>query len=92
MVLILAGNIKGRHHQLYFFTSVSLLSKLLAQGMYGCGTIRTNRKQYPSEISAEAQKFKRGESTFRHCGNIVATAWKDNKVVNECRAAPVLIK
>ena len=71
-----------RHHQLYFdnfFTSISLLSKLLAQGTYGCGTVRTNRKQYPSEISVEAQRFKCGESTFR---NIVATAWKDNKVVN----------
>ena len=25
---------------------------------------------------------KRGQSTFHQCGNIVATAWKDNKVVN----------
>ena len=85
VVLTLAESIKGRHHQLYFdnfFTSISLLSKLLAEGTYGCGTIRTNRKQYPSEIGVEAQRFKRGESTFRQCGNIVATAWKDNKVVN----------
>ena len=85
VVLTLAESIKERHHQLYFdnfFTSISLLSKLLAQGTYGCGTIRTNRKHYPYEISVEAQRFKRGESTFRQCGNIVATAWKDNKVVN----------
>ena len=33
-------------------------------------------------MTDEAKKFKRGESTSRQCGNIVATAWKDNKVVN----------
>jgi hypothetical protein len=44
--------------------------------------IRTNRKQYPAEISDEVKKSDRGESTFRQCGNLVATAWKDNKVVN----------
>ena len=85
VVLRLAESIKGRHHQLYFdnfFTSISLLTKLLSEGTYGCGTIRTNRKQYPSEISTEAQRFKRGESVFRQSGNLVVTAWKDKKVVN----------
>ena len=85
VVLTLAESIKGRHHQLYFdnyFTSINLLMKLLSEGTYGCGTIRTNRKQYPSEISVEAQRFQRGESVFRQSGNLVATAWKDNKVVN----------
>ena len=85
VVLTLAESIKGRNHQLYFgnyFTSISLVTKLLTQGTYTCGTIRTNRKHYPSEINTQAQRFKRGESTFRQCGNIVATAWKDNKVVN----------
>ena len=84
VVLTLAESIKGKNHQLYFdnyFTSISLMTKLLAQGTYACGTIRTNRKHYPSEINTEAQRFKRGESTFRQCGNVVATAWKDNKVV-----------
>lgn len=84
VVLTLAECIKGRHHQLYFdnyFTSINLLSKLLSEGAYGCGTIRTNRKQYPSEINVEAQRFQSGESIFRQSGNLVATAWKDNKVV-----------
>ena len=85
VVLTLAESVKGRHHQLYFdnyFTSINLLTKLLSEGTYGCGTIRTNRKQYPSEISVEAQRFQRGESAFRQSGNLVTTAWKDNKVVN----------
>ena len=37
---------------------------------------------YPAEIGDEVKKSSRGESTFRQCGNLVATAWKDNKVVN----------
>ena len=85
VVLTLSESVKGKHHQLYFdnfFTSFTLLEKLLSQGTYGCGTIRTNRKNFPSNMTDEAKKFKRGESTFRQCGNIVATAWKDNKVVN----------
>ena len=85
VVLTLSESIKGRHHQLFFdnfFTSISLLDKLLAQGTYGCGTIRSNRKNFPSEVSEEAKRFPRGESAFRQCGNFVATAWKDNKVVN----------
>ena len=75
---MLSELIKNRHHQLYFdnfFTSVSLLDKLLSQGTYACGTIRTNRKNFPSEMSNEAKKFKRGEFVFRQYGDIVVTSW-----------------
>ena len=83
-VVLSSDSIMGRHHQLFFdnyFTSVNLLSTLLNKGTYACGTIRTNRKQYPAEISEEVKKSSRGESAFRQCGNLVATVWKD-KVVN----------
>ena len=85
VVLKLSNSIKGRHHQLFFdnyFTSVNLLSTLLENGTYACGTIRTNRKQYPAEISEEVKKLSHGEFVFRQSGNLTATAWKDNKVVN----------
>ena len=80
VVLTLSELIKNRHHQLYFdnfFTSVSLLDKLLSQGMYAC-------KNFPSEMSNEAKKFKRGEFVFRQCIDIdiVVTSCKDKKVVN----------
>ena len=84
VVLTLSESIMGCHHKLFFdnyFTSVNLFT-LLEKGTYACGTIRTNRKQYPAEISEEVKKCNRGESAFRQCGNLVATAWKDNKVVN----------
>ena len=85
VVLKLSESVKGKHHQLFFdnyFTSLPLLDKLLAQGTYACGTIRTNRKNFPFVISEEAKRFQRGESTFRQSNDIVATAWKDSKVVN----------
>ena len=81
VVLTLSEPLRGKHHQLFFdnyFTSITLLDKLLARGTYGCGTTRTNRKNFPSEISEEVKKFERGGSVFRQCGKIVATAWKDN--------------
>ena len=85
VVLKFADPIKGKHHQLYFdnyFSTIRLFTKLLQQDTYACGTIRTNRKNFPSEISEETKHLQRGESRFQQCGNIVATAWKDNKVVN----------
>lgn len=40
-----------------------------------------NRKNFPSKIN-EVKKFQRRGSVFRQCRKIVATAWKDNRVVN----------
>ena len=71
VVLSLSDSIMGHHHQLFFdnyFTSVNLLSTLLNKGTYTCGTICTNRKQYPAEISEEVKKSSRGESAFHQCG------------------------
>ena len=34
------------------------------------------------EMSEEAKRLNRGEFLFRQSGDIVAVAWKDNKVVN----------
>ena len=31
-----------------FFASIELLIDLLKQGLYGCGTVRTNRKGFPN--------------------------------------------
>ena len=85
VVLTLTESVKGKNHQVYYdnyFSSIDLCTKLLSEGIYACGTIRTNRKKFPTEISEQAKRFQRGGSTFRQCGNVVATSWKDNRVVN----------
>ena len=85
VVLTLSESIQGKHHQLFYdnyFFSLPLLEKLLSRDTYACGTIRTNRKNFPSEISNEAKKFSRGESVLHQSGQISVCAWKDNKVVN----------
>ena len=82
VVLKLSEALSGHHHQVYFdnyFTTIPLVQKLLARDTHACGTVRSNRKQYPKEICEEA---KRGEFLLRQSGSIVAVAWKDNKVVN----------
>ena len=92
----LTQNIKNKYHNVYcdnFFTSLFLLEDLLKDGIYGCGTIRTNRKGFPDElkavIAAKCLK-KKGEMKTVQCKpsslkNLTVTAWKDTKVV--CVAA-----
>ena len=49
----LTSDLHGKYHHAYFdnyFTSIDLLSKLEADGVYGCGTARTNRKGFPEEL------------------------------------------
>ena len=60
---------------------------LLDRDTYSCAKIRT---KYPTEMSVVAKRWQRGEILFRQCGNIVAVAWKDNKVVNVVSTLPVL--
>lgn len=54
VVLSLTAQLQGKHHVVYFdnfFTSVELLEELLQWGVYACGTVRSNRKQFPTELS-----------------------------------------
>ena len=53
VVLSLSQSIHGRHHQLYYdnyFSSISLLEKLLAQNTYACGTIRVRSLRKPKSF------------------------------------------
>ena len=72
LVLTLTESIKGKKHQVYYdyyFSSIDLPSYY--------------RRESMTEISEQAKRFQRGGSTFCQCGNVVATSWKNNRVVND---------
>ena len=84
----LTRNFMGKNHHVFFdnyFSSVKLSEDLLKDAIYSCGTVRANRKGYPKELAKKAVTVKHlshGEHLFRRKNNLVATAWKDKKVVN----------
>ena len=87
VVLELSKPYFGCNHHIYcdnFFTSVVLLRHLLRHQTYGCGTVRSDRKFLPTDIIKEATNLSRGGYSSRqdmNIPNLVATSWKDNKVV-----------
>lgn len=53
VVLEMSEDLVGKHNHVYFdnfFTSTELPEELLSKGLYGCGTIRSNRKGLPDEL------------------------------------------
>ena len=83
VVLKLTEKIAGLNHQVFvdrFFTSVRLYSTLLEHNVYACGTIIASRKNFPDELK-EVAGLEHGQFVFRQAGSIVATAWKDKKIV-----------
>lgn len=54
----LTHNIRNKYHCVYFdnfFTSLELLEELLQDGIYGCGTVRSNRKGLPKNQQCDKQ-------------------------------------
>lgn len=79
----LTRNITGKNHVVYmdnFFASPELFESLLKEKVYCCGTVRLNRKGMPEAIK-QAKLKKRGENLVMQKGELVATAWKDKKIV-----------
>ena len=55
----LTVDLKDTHRHVYFnnyFSSVDLLLDLFRNGLYGCGTLRTNRKGFPPQLKTAAKK------------------------------------
>ena len=63
-----------------FFTSAELMRDLDSRDTYACGTVRTNRRDVPADL--KRQKLVVGKIRTRQCGNLVATMWKDKRVVS----------
>ena len=60
-----------RHHHLYFdnfYTSPKLLLELEKHKTYACGTVRSNRGQFPTKLMDNIEV---GESVFIQLGNLL---------------------
>ena len=81
----LTRKIQHKQHHVYFdnyFNSLPLLTDLLNVGVYGCGTIRSNRKWLSEDLKEMRKKLKkRGDMAIRQCSNLTVTLWMDTKVV-----------
>ena len=84
----LTRNFVGKNHHVFFdnfFSTVKLAEDLLKDGIYCCATARANRKDFPKDLAAKSpivKRLKRRESIHRRKENVVATAWKDKKIVH----------
>ena len=78
----------GKNYHIFwdnFFTSVRLAEDLPRNNLYLCGTTRSNRTDFPANHKphkAEVKALRRGESLFHRKGGVVATVWKDKKLVS----------
>lgn len=87
VVIELTKHLQNNGHTIYtdnFYTSPALAHYLSTKGTYLCGTVRHHRKGFPKDIVKtlpEVNKLPRGYFEWRQSGCLVATAWKDNKMV-----------
>lgn len=78
---------RGKNYHIFcdnFFTSIRLAEDLLAKNLY-VWNYAFEQNRFPPDLKQNKLAVKAlrcGESIFRRKGNIVATVWKDNKVVS----------
>jgi hypothetical protein len=83
----LTSSLKGKFHHIYcdnFFSSPQLFLDLYRDGLLACGTVRMNRKGLPKSMSTQgvANLKTPGDSCSRQAGPLVATSWRDKRVVH----------
>lgn len=66
-----------------FFSSVDLLLDLRRVGLYACGTLRSNRKGFPTELKQHLKKGlkTRGDYLTRQFQELTVSLWQDSKPV-----------
>ena len=85
----LTRKITHRNFHIYcdnFFTSPILFHDLLNDGIYACGTVRSNRAGFPDDLKKHIRIGfpKRGENVTlqsKTCVNLTASVWQDTKPV-----------
>ena len=60
----------GKHHHIFmdnFFTSPALFMDLLQDGIYACGTVRSNRRGFPQDLKGkQILRNRYTHSTYTH--------------------------
>ena len=82
VVLKLMEPYLDKGHNLYmdnFYNSVSLSLKLHKRRTHTVGTLRTNRKQNPTQVTKS--KLKVGQACWRRKGPVYVSKWKDKREV-----------
>lgn len=68
-----------------YYSLVPLFQELSSRGTLACGTVQSNRKGLPKDItnpgSGEVKGLNRGESLYRQKDAITCVGWKDRKMV-----------
>ena len=83
VVLELTECPRGGHYQIYcdnYFSTCRLFDTLSTHQLYGCGTARPTRRQFPETL--KHVRPGRGEHVFCQRGDLVASVWMDKKPVN----------
>ena len=83
VVLQLSERLRGGNYQIYsdnYFTTCHLLDTLRTHHLYGCGTTRTARRDFPETLKTVS--LERGEHAFCQRGDLVASVWQDKKPVH----------
>lgn len=86
VVMRLTEEIHKKYHHIYFdnfFTGVELMLNLLRCGTYSCGTMRSDRKGFPSTLKTIVKRGlpNRGDFVTAQNGNLVMTVWQDTKAI-----------
>ena len=82
----LCEKLHNTHRHIYFdnfFSSVDLALDLVRVGLYSCGTLRSNRKRFPTQLKQFVKKGlpERGQSKTYQCGNLCVSVWQDKRPV-----------
>ena len=86
VVKTLTRSLAGKNYHIFcdnFFSGVDLFADLQRDGIYACGTLRSNRLHFPDDMKSVSKKGlkNRGDYMTRQAGNIVGTVWQNNKPV-----------
>ena len=85
VVFNLLQDLLDKHHKVYFdnfYSSPTLSKDLLERSTYSCGTVRTNRKGFPSQITPpDLPSIPPKSYKFVRCGDITVARWHEKRDV-----------